>query len=188
MHVATAPPSPAVAALPTPTGIQTVDGSDYVDPAESAKRGEQVAVWTEIIRGLTAFDGRADAATTSEIYALLRPLMASADEVYGELALYQEMEPVYATVEDLYAAVATDEPSPALRVAVQKMSRAEAEAALTKHGLAVGLYLVRAKGPSAVLSMCVATDQPVFAHHILQVWRPSTVPRGTSLSSSNRTS
>ena len=177
MHVATAPPSPAVVALPT--GIRTVDGSDYVDQAELVKRGEQVAVWTEIIRGLTASDGSADAATTSEMYALLKPSMASADMVYGELALYQEMEPVYATAEDLYASVATDELAPALRVAVQKMSRAEAEAALTKHGLAVGLYLVRAKGPSAVLSMCVTADQPVFAHHILQVWHSPTMPRVT---------
>lgn len=42
----------------------------------------------------------ASGADQPQIYGLLAPLMASAAAVYGEMKLYEEMEPIYAVVGD----------------------------------------------------------------------------------------
>ena len=71
--------------------------------ADVAKREEELTAFADIVRGLAAEGSASQPASTQQIYGLLKPLMESANQVYGDLMQYQVMEPIYASVNDVYA-------------------------------------------------------------------------------------
>ena len=93
--------------LPIPylAGIRTVDASEYVDLAEIAVREQEEAAFTKMIGNLAKSSG---AGAAAGIHELLKPLMASAERLYEELVVYQEFEPVYSSVEEMWVPLCPD--------------------------------------------------------------------------------